>query len=167
MTVPATRERAVDPSVRGSSFSYSHERPYRIASLFRATSAGDVITTRGPPDSPYPAGVPKILEYTMAGCLNRPAAADGVIAYQDYEQPNLFHYFPLRIDSVSGDTLKSFKVDYYGINATLIGSTSVMATTKVLSAVICEAPRYRTSPPRSGAISSRSSRILVGSRNPI
>jgi hypothetical protein len=54
----------------------------------------------------------------MAGRLNSPAAADGVIAYQDDEQPNLFHYFPLRIDSVSGDTLKSFKVDYYGINAT-------------------------------------------------
>jgi hypothetical protein len=52
----------------------------------------------------------------MAGRLNRPAAADGVIAYQDNKQPDLFHYFPMRIDAVVGETLKQFKVDYYGIN---------------------------------------------------
>jgi hypothetical protein len=77
-----------------------------------------VITTRDLPDLPCLTEVPKNLGVTMAGRLNRPAAADGVVAYQDYEQQNLFHYFPLRIDSVSGDTLKNFKVDYYGINAT-------------------------------------------------
>jgi hypothetical protein len=53
----------------------------------------------------------------MAGRLNRPAAVDGVIAYQDYEDENLFHYFPLRTDAVLGETLKSFTVEYYGINA--------------------------------------------------
>ena len=53
----------------------------------------------------------------MAGRLNRPAAADGVIAYQDYDNSEVFHYFLLRIDAVSGETIKSFKVDYYGINA--------------------------------------------------
>jgi hypothetical protein len=52
---------------------------------------------------------------TMAGRLNRPVTADGVIAYQDHEQTQLFHYFPLRVDSVMGETLRSFKVDYYGI----------------------------------------------------
>ena len=54
----------------------------------------------------------------MAGRLNRPAATDGVIAYQDHEQSNLFHYFPTRVDPVVGETLRSFKVDYYGVNAT-------------------------------------------------
>ena len=53
----------------------------------------------------------------MTGRLNRPAAADGVVAYQDKDKQDLFHYFPLRIDSVIGETLRSFKVDYYGINA--------------------------------------------------
>lgn len=53
----------------------------------------------------------------MAGRLNRPAAADGVVAYQDKDKQDMFHYFPLRIDSVLGETLRSFKVDYYGINA--------------------------------------------------
>lgn len=52
----------------------------------------------------------------MAGRLNRPVAADGVVAYQDYEQQQLFHYFPLRVDAVLGETLTAFKVDYYGIN---------------------------------------------------
>lgn len=52
----------------------------------------------------------------MTGRLNRPAAADGVIAYQDDTDPNLFHYFPSRIDSVLGETLKTFKVDYWGVN---------------------------------------------------
>jgi hypothetical protein len=53
----------------------------------------------------------------MAGRLNRPAAANGVVAYQDYDNPDQFHYFPLRIDAVKGDTLKAFQVSYFGINA--------------------------------------------------
>ncbi|MTD54221.1 hypothetical protein [Amycolatopsis pithecellobii] len=53
----------------------------------------------------------------MAGRLNRPAATDGVVAYQDYDNPEMFHYFPLRIDSVLGETLRKFEVKYYGINA--------------------------------------------------
>lgn len=53
----------------------------------------------------------------MPGRLNRSCAADGVLAYQDTEQENTFHYFPARIDAVQGETLLSYNVKYYGINA--------------------------------------------------
>jgi hypothetical protein len=59
----------------------------------------------------------RTLEQDMAGRLNRPAVADGVVAYQDNQQQDLFHYFPLRIDPVKDETIRQFKVDYYGINA--------------------------------------------------
>jgi len=52
----------------------------------------------------------------MAGRLNKPVAVDGVVAYQDYDNPEQFHYFPLRIDAVKDETLKEFQVTYYGIN---------------------------------------------------
>ena len=53
----------------------------------------------------------------MAGRLNKSCAADGVLAYQDTEQDNTFHYFPARIDAIDKETLLSYSVKYYGINA--------------------------------------------------
>lgn len=52
----------------------------------------------------------------MPGRLNVSCAADGVIAYQDTENVNTFHYFPARIDAVEDETLIDFSVKYYGIN---------------------------------------------------
>lgn len=52
----------------------------------------------------------------MGAVLNRSVAKDGVIAYQDHLETNLFHYLPARIDSVKGETLQEFNVTYYGIN---------------------------------------------------
>lgn len=53
----------------------------------------------------------------MVARLNRPCAKDGVVAYQDSDSPETFHYFPTRIDAVSGETISSYEVKYYGINA--------------------------------------------------
>lgn len=51
----------------------------------------------------------------MAGKLNTAIAAAGVTAYQDHIDPKKFHYMPNRVDSVLGETLKSFECKYYGI----------------------------------------------------
>lgn len=51
----------------------------------------------------------------MTGRLNKSVVADGVIAYQDRENPRKFHYMPARIDAVLNSTLNNFKVQYYGI----------------------------------------------------
>ncbi|MBN3835044.1 trypsin-like peptidase domain-containing protein [Burkholderia sp. Ac-20344] len=53
----------------------------------------------------------------MVARLNRSCAKDGVIAYQDSESLETFHYFPTRIDPVSGETIRNYEVKYYGINA--------------------------------------------------
>jgi len=53
----------------------------------------------------------------MGAVLNRSVAKDGVIAYQDSEDVRKFHYLPCRIDAVANETLKSFQVSYFGINA--------------------------------------------------
>lgn len=53
----------------------------------------------------------------MVARLNRSCAKDGVIAYQDSEDINTFHYFPARIDAVEKETIISYEVKYYGINA--------------------------------------------------
>lgn len=53
----------------------------------------------------------------MAPVLNRSAAKNGVIAYQDKQDASLFHYLPARIDAVVGETLREFAVKYYGIGA--------------------------------------------------
>lgn len=50
----------------------------------------------------------------MTGKLSRSVAADGVIAYQDHEDSQKFHYFPARIDSTQ-ETLRQYQVKYYGI----------------------------------------------------
>lgn len=52
----------------------------------------------------------------MAPVLNRSAAKNGVIAYQDKQDSNLFHYLPARIDAVMNETLREFAVKYYGIS---------------------------------------------------
>jgi hypothetical protein len=52
----------------------------------------------------------------MGATLNRSATKDGVVAYQDSEDKNRFFYLPQRIDAVLGETLTSFKVNYFGIN---------------------------------------------------
>lgn len=52
----------------------------------------------------------------MGAILSRGVAADGVMAWQDNQKPETFHYFPMRIDSVLGETLTHFKVTYYGIS---------------------------------------------------
>lgn len=51
----------------------------------------------------------------MTGRLSKSVAADGVIAYQDREDPRKFHYMPARIDAVLGETIQQFDVQYYGI----------------------------------------------------
>ncbi|MBB0050577.1 hypothetical protein D7209_38915 [Burkholderia cepacia] len=56
-------------------------------------------------------------EVDMPGRLNKSCAADGVIAYQDTDESNMFHYFPARIDSIANETLLDFSVKYWGINA--------------------------------------------------
>ncbi|AXE96292.1 trypsin-like serine peptidase [Paraburkholderia sp. 22099] len=53
----------------------------------------------------------------MVARLNRSCAKDGVIAYQDSESLETFHYFPARIDPVNEETIRSYEVKYYGINA--------------------------------------------------
>lgn len=53
----------------------------------------------------------------MVARLNRSCAKDGVIAYQDSDSLEAFHYFPARIDAVIGETIKTYEVKYYGINA--------------------------------------------------
>jgi hypothetical protein len=57
-------------------------------------------------------------EKEMAGVINRAVAANGVIAFQDRQNPRLFEYFPGNGDAVLGDTLKSFECSYYGIGKT-------------------------------------------------
>lgn len=54
----------------------------------------------------------------MGAILSRGVAADGVMAWQDNQKTETFHYFPMRIDSVLGETLTQFKVTYYGISET-------------------------------------------------
>jgi hypothetical protein len=51
----------------------------------------------------------------MAGVINRPVAAKGIIAFQDRQNPDLFEYFPSSGQAVLGDTLESFACSYYGI----------------------------------------------------
>jgi len=53
----------------------------------------------------------------MAGVINRPVAAKGVIAFQDRDNPIRFEYFPGSGQAVLGDTLESFDCTYYGIGA--------------------------------------------------
>jgi hypothetical protein len=55
-------------------------------------------------------------DFQMGAVLSRGVAADGVMAWQDHQKPETFHYFPMRIDSVLGETLTHFKVTYYGIS---------------------------------------------------
>jgi hypothetical protein len=52
----------------------------------------------------------------MGAVLSQGVAADGVLAWQDHQKPETFHYFPMRIDAVLGETLTHFKVMYYGIS---------------------------------------------------
>lgn len=54
----------------------------------------------------------------MAGVINRPVAAKGIIAFQDKENPEKFEYFPSGAQAVLGDTLNSFDCTYYGIGGT-------------------------------------------------
>jgi hypothetical protein len=54
----------------------------------------------------------------MAGVINRPVAAKGIIAFQDRENPVKFEYFPSSGQAVLGDTLESFDCSYYGIGGT-------------------------------------------------
>jgi hypothetical protein len=54
----------------------------------------------------------------MAGVINRPVAAKGIIAFQDRENPAKFEYFPSSGQAVLGDTLESFNCSYYGIGGT-------------------------------------------------
>jgi len=54
----------------------------------------------------------------MAGVINRPVAAKGIIAFQDREDPTTFEYFPSSGQAVLGDTLESFNCSYYGIGGT-------------------------------------------------
>lgn len=51
----------------------------------------------------------------MAGVINRAVGADGIIAFQDRENPEKFEYFPSSVQSVLGDTMESFLCQYYGI----------------------------------------------------
>lgn len=53
----------------------------------------------------------------MAGVINRPVAAEGIIAFQDRESPETFEYFPSSAQAVLGETLESFHCKYYGIGA--------------------------------------------------
>lgn len=53
----------------------------------------------------------------MTARLNKPCAKDGVLAYQDSDDPATFHYFPARIDAVAKETIVDYDVKYYGINA--------------------------------------------------
>ncbi len=53
----------------------------------------------------------------MAGVLNRSVAKSGATAYQDHLDPQKFHYMPNRIDSILGETIRDFGVEYYGIGA--------------------------------------------------
>jgi hypothetical protein len=54
----------------------------------------------------------------MAGVINRPVAAKGIIAFQDKENPETFEYFPSGARAVLGETLNSFEATYYGIGGT-------------------------------------------------
>jgi hypothetical protein len=51
----------------------------------------------------------------MAGVINRPVAADGIIAFQDKQNPECFIYFPSSARAILGETLESFQCSYYGI----------------------------------------------------
>ena len=53
----------------------------------------------------------------MGAVLSRGVAADGVLAWQDNQDPKTFHYFPSRIDAELGSTIQEFEVTYYGIGA--------------------------------------------------
>jgi hypothetical protein len=54
----------------------------------------------------------------MAGVINKPVAAKGIIAFQSRENPATFEYFPSSGQAVLGDTLESFNCSYYGIGGT-------------------------------------------------
>lgn len=51
----------------------------------------------------------------MAGVINRPVAAAGLIAFQEKENPLQFIYFPSSVQAVIGETIEDFKCQYYGI----------------------------------------------------
>lgn len=51
----------------------------------------------------------------MAGMFNGAVTTDGTLAFQDRANPELFHYLPLNVPPVLGDTLESFSCRYYGI----------------------------------------------------
>lgn len=51
----------------------------------------------------------------MAGVINRPVAADGIIAFQEKENPEAFIYFPSSVRAILGETVESFLCQYYGI----------------------------------------------------
>jgi hypothetical protein len=52
----------------------------------------------------------------MAAKLSSGASANGVVAYQDHENGDQFHYWPARADLVLGDTLSQFEVTHWGVN---------------------------------------------------
>jgi hypothetical protein len=54
----------------------------------------------------------------MGAVLNKRVGEDGVLAFQDDKDPNMFHYMPSRIDAILGETLRTMKVTYYGISKT-------------------------------------------------
>lgn len=53
----------------------------------------------------------------MAAKLSGGTAKEGVVAYQDHEDPSQFHYIPANIDCVLGDNLQEFSVKYWGVGA--------------------------------------------------
>jgi hypothetical protein len=52
----------------------------------------------------------------MAAKLSNGTSTNGVIAYQDHENADQFHYWPARADLVLGDTLSEFEVTHWGVN---------------------------------------------------
>lgn len=51
----------------------------------------------------------------MTAKLSGGTAIDGVVAYQDSDDPTLFYYLPTDVETILGDTLEEFKVTYWGI----------------------------------------------------
>lgn len=60
----------------------------------------------------------------------------GVIAYQDHQDPTVFHYVPGRVDLALGTNLKAFKAQYWGIGPAQWAQDSDGAVYSIAGAII-------------------------------
>jgi hypothetical protein len=60
----------------------------------------------------------------MAANINKVTSIPGVVAFQDHSDKNQFFYMPQRVACVLGETLKDFKVEYWGIAKPFYASTT-------------------------------------------